>query len=101
MAALGAEVVLVPSDHKRITEDLIREMIATARNLTSEPERYWTDQLNNRDGEAGTTHWAKRFGPKPEGTVFGSIVAPHSYLRASLLTRSSLHARYSAYVCAC
>ena len=53
MAALGAEVVIVPSDHKRITEDLIREMIATAQRLANEPGTFWTDQLNNRDGEAG------------------------------------------------
>jgi cysteine synthase A len=53
MAAVGAEVVLVPSDRKRITEALIREMIATAQELATEPGTYWTDQLNNRDGEAG------------------------------------------------
>lgn len=53
MAALGAEVIIVPSDRKRITEDLIRTMIATAQRLASEPDTYWTDQLNNRDGEAG------------------------------------------------
>jgi cysteine synthase A len=53
MAAFGAEVVLVPSDHKRITEDLIRAMIAKARELATKPGSYWTDQLNNRDGEAG------------------------------------------------
>jgi cysteine synthase len=53
MAALGAEVVIVPSDRKRLTEALIREMIETARRLSTEPDTYWTDQLNNRDGEAG------------------------------------------------
>jgi cysteine synthase A len=53
MEALGAEVILVPSDRKRITEDLIRTMIATAQRLASEPDTFWTDQLNNRDGEAG------------------------------------------------
>lgn len=53
MAALGADVVVVPSDHLRITESLIREMIATAARMATEPGTYWTDQLNNRDGEAG------------------------------------------------
>jgi cysteine synthase A len=53
MAALGAEVVIVPSDRKQITEGLIREMIAAAQRLAAEPDTYWTDQLNNRDGEAG------------------------------------------------
>ena len=53
MRALGAEVLLVPSDRKRITEALIKEMIETARRLSLEPGTFWTDQLNNRDGEAG------------------------------------------------
>jgi cysteine synthase A len=53
MAAFGAEVVLVPSDRRQITEKLIKEMIETARRLAAEPGSYWTDQLNNRDGEAG------------------------------------------------
>jgi cysteine synthase A len=53
MAALGAEVILVPSDRKRITEDLIRTMIATAQRLATDPDSYWTDQLNNHDGEVG------------------------------------------------
>jgi cysteine synthase A len=67
MAALGAEVVIVPSDGKRITEGLIREMIATAKRLAAEPGSYWTDQLNNRDGEAeyhplGEEIWAQTEG---------------------------------------
>jgi cysteine synthase A len=45
--------LIVTSDHKRITEELIRKMIATAERLAKEPGTYWTDQLNNRDGEAG------------------------------------------------
>jgi cysteine synthase A len=53
MAAFGAEVLIVKSDRKRITEELIREMIATAKREAEEPGTYWTDQLNNRDGEAG------------------------------------------------
>jgi cysteine synthase A len=53
MAALGAEVILLPSDRQRITGNLIRAMIARARELAAEPDTYWTDQLNNRDGEAG------------------------------------------------
>lgn len=53
MAALGANVVIVPSERKRITAELIREMIATAKRLAQEPGSYWTDQLNNHDGETG------------------------------------------------
>jgi cysteine synthase A len=53
MAAFGAEVVIIPSDRKQITAKLFRDMIATAKRLAQEPGSYWTDQLNNRDGEAG------------------------------------------------
>lgn len=53
MAAMGAEVVVVPSVGKRITADLIREMIATAKKIATEPGTFWTDQLSNRDGESG------------------------------------------------
>lgn len=51
--ALGAEIVLVPSDNKRITEELIRKMIETARRISQEPGHWWFDQLNNRDAAAG------------------------------------------------
>ena len=69
MAALGAEVLLVPSDRKRITEELIKEMIEAARRLSSEPGTYWTDQLNNRDGEAGYHPLGEEIWKQTEGRV--------------------------------
>jgi cysteine synthase A len=53
MAALGAELTLVPSEGGRTTKKLILEMIEVARALSREPRTYWTDQLNNRDSIAG------------------------------------------------
>jgi len=53
MAALGAELTLVPSDGGRTTKKLILDMIETARRLSQEPRTYRTDQLNNRDSIAG------------------------------------------------
>ncbi len=53
MAALGAELTLVPSEGGRTTKKLILEMIETARALSLEPGTYWTDQLNNHDAIAG------------------------------------------------
>jgi cysteine synthase len=53
MAALGAELTLVPSEDGRTTKKLILEMIETARALSREPHTYWTDQLTNRDSVAG------------------------------------------------
>ena len=53
MAALGAELTLVPSEGGRTTKKLILDMIEAARVLAREPHTYWTDQLNNRDSVAG------------------------------------------------
>jgi cysteine synthase len=53
MAALGAELTLVPSEGGRTTKKLILDMIETARGLSREPNTCWTDQLNNRDSIAG------------------------------------------------
>jgi cysteine synthase A len=53
MAALGAELTLVPSEEGRTTKKLILDMIEAARRLSEEPRTYWTDQLNNHDSIAG------------------------------------------------
>ena len=53
MAALGAELTLVPSEGGRTTRKLILDMIEVARGLSHEPGTYWTDQLNNHDSIAG------------------------------------------------
>ena len=53
MAALGAELTLVPSEGGRTTRQLILDMIEVARRLSQEPHTYWTDQLTNRDSIAG------------------------------------------------
>lgn len=53
MAALGAELTLLPSAGGLTTKKLILDMIEVARGLSQEPHTYWTDQLNNRDSIAG------------------------------------------------
>jgi cysteine synthase A len=53
MAALGAELTIVPSEGGRTTKKLILDMIEAARMLSREPNTYWTDQLNNHDSIAG------------------------------------------------
>lgn len=55
MKALGAEITIVPSDNKKITEKLIKEMIETARTLSQEPGHWWVDQLRN-DAAIGGYH---------------------------------------------
>jgi cysteine synthase len=53
MAALGAELTLVPSEGGGTTRKLILDMIEVARGLSREPHTFWTDQLNNHDSIAG------------------------------------------------
>ena len=53
MAALGAELTLIPSEGGKTTKKLILDMIEAARELSREPHTYWTDQLNNQDSITG------------------------------------------------
>lgn len=53
MRAYGGQITDVPSDDGKITEHLIKTMIATAGEISRRPEHWWADQLNNQDGEAG------------------------------------------------
>lgn len=53
MEAFGAIVEDVQSDQQRITEQLIRAMIARAGELSQQSGYWWCDQLNNRDALNG------------------------------------------------
>jgi cysteine synthase len=53
MRAFGAHVTVIPSDERKITEALIKEMIDTARRLSARPGHWWVDQLGNADAAAG------------------------------------------------
>lgn len=53
MAAFGAELTLVECEGGRITKKLIMDMIAAAKEISRQPQTYWTDQLNNTDSMAG------------------------------------------------
>jgi cysteine synthase len=69
MAALGAELTLVPSEGGLTTKKLILDMIEAARRLSEEPGTYWTDQLNNKDSIAGYYPLAEEIWRQTEGTV--------------------------------
>ena len=53
MRAYGARVTEVPSDSKKITEQLIKTLIRTAGEIGRQAGHWSCDQLTNRDGEAG------------------------------------------------
>src|SRR5437867_3312974 len=49
MAALGAELTLIPSAGGGMDAALTRNMIEAARQITERTGAFWTDQLNNAD----------------------------------------------------
>jgi len=53
MAAFGAELTLVPSEGGKTTKKLILDMVEAAREISREPNTYWTDQLSNADSITG------------------------------------------------
>jgi cysteine synthase A len=69
MAALGAELTLVPSEGGLTTKKLILDMIEVARRLSEEPGSFWTDQLNNSDTIAGYHALGEEIWIQTEGRV--------------------------------
>jgi cysteine synthase len=49
MRAFGAEVEIIPGENGKITAKLFELMIERARELSREPNTFWTDQFNNVD----------------------------------------------------
>ena len=75
MAALGAELTIVPSEKGMITRPLILEMIARAREIGAEPGTYWTDQLNNTDSIAGYERMGEEIWNQTGGAVDAFVQA--------------------------
>jgi cysteine synthase len=69
MAALGAELTLVPSEGGRTTKKLILDMIEAARAISVEPNTFWTDQLNNHDSIAGYHALGEEIWRQTEGAI--------------------------------
>src|SRR5207248_7258309 len=69
MAALGAELTLVPSEGGLSTKKLFLEMIERARTLSREPNTYWIDQLNSQDAIAGYHPLGEEIRRQSEGKV--------------------------------
>src|SRR5439155_2357947 len=69
MAALGAELTLVPSEGGLTTKKLILDMVATARKLSEGPDTYFTNQLENHDSIAGYHPLGEELWKQTEGRV--------------------------------
>ncbi len=93
MQALGAELTLVPSEGGRTTKKLIMEMIEVAREISSEPNSYWTDQLNNYDHIAGYHSLGHEIWDQTEGQVDAFVQCVGS--AASLLGTSEVLREYN------
>jgi cysteine synthase A len=73
MAALGAELTLVPSEGGLTTRKLILDMIEAARTLSREPNTCWTDQLNNHDSIEGYYPLGEEIWSQTAGKVDGFV----------------------------
>lgn len=69
MEALGAELVLVPSEGGRTTKKLILDMIERARELAEEPGAWWVNQLENEDTIAGYRALGEEIWRQTDGRV--------------------------------
>jgi len=69
MQALGSEITLVPSRGRGISEDLIKEMIRTARAISRQPGHWWCDQFNNADALQGYIPLGEEIWRQAEGRV--------------------------------
>jgi cysteine synthase A len=90
MRAFGAEMTDVPSDNKKITEELIKTMIRTADELSRQPGHWWCDQLTNRDGEAGYHPLGEELWEQSGGSVDAfvhSVSTAHSIHGTSYVLR--------------
>lgn len=59
MRAFGAELEVFPSENRSITAKLIDSMVQRAKELSKEPNTFWTDQFNNVDNRNAYHKMAK------------------------------------------
>ncbi len=97
MRGLGADVTIVPSDRLRITEALIREMIATAERIARDEGAWWVDQLSNHEASRGYEPMGDEMWAQTGGRIDAfvqSVGTAHSLngtVRALRRHRSDLH----------
>ena len=75
MKAFGAQITLIPSDNKKINEELIRSLIEAARRISQQPGHWWFDQLNNQDGPIGYYSLGEEIWEQTNGNVDAFVQA--------------------------
>jgi cysteine synthase len=58
MRAFGAHLELINPESGKITANLIDRLIARAKELSTQPNTFWTDQFNNEDNRSAYHHMA-------------------------------------------
>jgi cysteine synthase len=69
MKAYGGQITDVPSDNKKINEQLIKKLIETSRQISEQKDHWWADQLNNTDAEKGYYLLGDEIWQQTEGKV--------------------------------
>jgi len=59
MRAFGATLEVFPSENRKITAKLIDSMIQRAKEISKQPNTFWTDQFNNIDNRKAYHEMAK------------------------------------------
>ena len=75
MAALGAELTIVPSSGGGMDAALTRAMIDAARQITERTGAFWTDQLNNADQLAAYHAMAEEIWAQTGGRIDAFVQA--------------------------
>jgi cysteine synthase len=97
MKALGAQIVIVPSENRRITDSLIKRMIDKADGLSREQGHWWCDQLNNEDAVTGYLPMGEEIWQQSGGRVdafvqsVGTAHSIHGAAQALRRHRSGIH----------
>lgn len=59
MRAFGAHVEIIPSTSGKIDAQLINNLVSRAREISQEPNTFWTDQFNNTDNKKAYHNMAR------------------------------------------
>jgi cysteine synthase A len=73
MRAYGAEVEVIPSEDRQITPQLVAAIVERARELSTEPGTFWTDQYNNPDNRSAYHRMAEEILDQVGGPVSGFV----------------------------